>query len=76
MTYGQEWRDYQLLKAPTSSGNPQVDWYLRAEYRGGSTVEELVSGEGGTIARAREAVSRFVRTVLSDRRRAKPTPAV
>lgn len=75
MPYGQEWRA-QVLTAPTPSGNPQVDWYLRAEYRGGSTVEELVHGEGGTVAKAREAFTRFVKAVLYDRRRAKPVPAV
>lgn len=57
-----------------AGARPDLERYLQGEYRGGMSRQELQGAEGGAAAKVRASVVRFVKQVLFDRNRLKPTP--
>ena len=55
--------------------DPDLERYLREEYPGGRTVEALLAGTVRPNGGVRKAFVRFVKAVLRDFDRLRPTPA-
>ena len=55
--------------------DPDLERYLRDEYPGGMTVEALLAGTVRPNGAVRAAFVRFVKAVLRDFDRLRPTPA-
>ncbi len=68
------------VDAQRTADDPSLERYLQKEFRGGTTLQELLEGRSGPRAAAPDrgvhvAVVRFVRLVLLNLRRVKPVPA-